>query len=327
MMDRRAFAGGLAATTATHTVRSQAQPARLPLIGFLNSGSPEPFRHLNVGFLKGLAEAGFVDGRNCKIEYRWAQGDYATLPAFAEELVKLPVDILVSGGGTPAAQAARAATGTIPIVFVASDPVAIGLVRSIARPGGNATGISLLNPELATKRVQLLAELVPKARSLALLTNQVNPEAITNVAPMQAFATAFGRTLVVTEANSPAAIDAAFVRMASAGVEALVVNNDPFLFVQRERIVELAARNRLPAIYDLREFAVAGGLMSYGTNLVDSYRRLGLYAARVLAGAAPADLPVWQPTHFELVLNTRTATALKLDIPATILVRADEVIE
>ena len=327
MMHRRNALVGLGSAAAAGTANGHAQTSRLLIIGFLNSGSSAAFADLQAGYLAGLAEAGLADGRNCRIEYRWAEGDYTRLPTLAAELVRMGVDVLVAGGGTPAARAARAATATIPIVFIASDPVALGLVETLARPGGNATGMSLLNPDLAPKRVQLLAELVPAAHRLALLTNPNNPEAHHNVPVFAAAARALSRTLDIFDADAPAKIDVAFAAMATARSEALIVNNDPFFMVNRERVIAHASRLRLPAIYDLREFVVSGGLASYGSSIVDSYRRLGHYTARVLAGTKPADLPVWQPTHYSLALNMKAAAGLGLEIPATILVRADEVIE
>ncbi len=270
---------------------------------------------------------GYVDGKNVTVSYRWAKGDYERLPAMASELVKLGVTALVVVGGSPSALAAKAASETIPIVFlIGEDPAKLGLVASFNRPGRNLTGITFVTSELGAKRLGLLYELVPNVGVSAFLLNPGLQEAESQAQKMAAAAHSLGRRLLVLRASNDTEIALSFATLARKRVGALVVQNDPFFDTRRDRIIELAARNAIPAIYHIREFPAAGGLMSYGASLVDAYRQVGSYTGRILNGARPADLPVEQPTKFELVINLKTAKALGLAIPQSMLQRADEVI-
>jgi len=315
------------AMTASRVVR--AQQKAMPVIGFLHGGSPEPAAPDVTAFRQGLSENGYVAGQNVSIEYRWAEGSYDRLPALAANLVGRKVDLIVTSGGTPAALAAKSATSTIPIVFAfVADPVAAGLVASLARPGANVTGFSNISNELAPKRLELLSELVPQARAIALLVNPNNPtvaEAL--IGDVQEAARAKGLQLSVVKASTESQMDAAFAAFAQLQVGALLVGGDALYSSQREQLVALAAHHSVPAIYDGRQFAALGGLISYGTSLPAVYRQLATYAGKILNGAKPADLPVQQPATFELVVNLKTAKALGLTIPQSILARADEVIE
>jgi putative ABC transport system substrate-binding protein len=306
----------------------RAQQKAMPVIGFLSSGSPGPNAANMAAFHRGLSETGYVEGQNLAIEYRWAEFRYDQLPGLAADLVGRKVDVIVTQGGIPSVQAAKSATSTIPIVFVVGvDPVALGLVASFARPGGNLTGVGMLTAELNPKRLELLSELVPQAGVISLLVNPTNPRAERLIADMQDAARAKGVQLPILKAGSETEIDAAFAALVDLHAGALVVGNDPFFNSRRERLVALASRHAVPAIYEWREFAVAGGLISYGTSLTSVYRQSGTYTGRILKGAKPADLPVQQPTTFELVINLKTATALGLTVPQALLARADEVIE
>jgi len=315
------------AMTASRVVR--AQQKAMPVIGFLHGGSPEPAAPGVTAFRQGLSENGYVEGQNVSIEYRWAEGSYDRLPALAANLVGRKVDLIVTSGGTPAALAAKSATSTIPIVFAfVADPVAAGLVASLARPGANVTGFSNISNELAPKRLELLSELVPQARAIALLVNPNNPtvaEAL--IGDVQEAARAKGLQLSVVKASTESQMDAAFAAFAQLQVGALLVGGDALYSSQREQLVALAAHHSVPAIYDGRQFAALGGLISYGTSLPAVYRQLATYAGKILNGAKPADLPVQQPATFELVVNLKTAKALGLTIPQSILARADDVIE
>jgi len=315
------------AMTASRVVR--AQQKAMPVIGFLHGGSPEPAAPDVTAFRQGLSENGYVEGQNVSIEYRWAEGSYDRLPALAANLVGRKVDLIVTSGGTPAALAAKSATSTIPIVFAfVADPVAAGLVASLARPGANVTGFSNISNELAPKRLELLSELVPQARAIALLVNPNNPtvaEAL--IGDVQEAARAKGLQLSVVKASTESQMDAAFAAFAQLQVGALLVGGDALYSSQREQLVALAAHHSVPAIYDGRQFAALGGLISYGTSLPAVYRQLATYAGKILNGAKPADLPVQQPATFELVVNLKTAKALGLTIPQSILARADDVIE
>ena len=315
------------AMTASRVVR--AQQKAMPVIGFLHGGSPEPAAPGVTAFRQGLSENGYVEGQNVSIEYRWAEGSYDRLPALAANLVGRKVDLIVTSGGTPAALAAKSATSTIPIVFAfVADPVAAGLVASLARPGANVTGFSNISNELAPKRLELLSELVPQAKVIGLLVNPNNPtvaEAL--LGDVQEAARAKGLQLSVVKASTESQMDAAFAAFAQLQVGALLVGGDALYSSQREQLVALAAHHSVPAIYDGRQFAALGGLISYGTSLPAVYRQLATYAGKILNGAKPADLPVQQPATFELVVNLKTAKALGLTIPQSILARADEVIE
>jgi putative ABC transport system substrate-binding protein len=306
----------------------RAQQKAMPVIGVLNTGSPgpssEPFM---AAFRQGLREAGYVEGQNLAIEYRWAEGHYDRLPALAAELVSRKVDLIMAGS-PPSALAAKSATSTIPIVFRSgSDPVAEGLVASLARPGGNLTGVSNRNDGLAAKRLELMSELVPRAGVIALLVNPNAAGAERNIRDVEEAARLKGLQLHVLKASSESEIDIAFASLVQLNVGALDVGADPFLSNRREQLVTLAARHAVPSIYAWREFAAAGGLISYGASLTSALRLIGAYAGKILKGAKPAEMPVQQATAFELVINLKTAKALGLTIPPSILARADEVIE
>jgi putative ABC transport system substrate-binding protein len=299
----------------------------MPVVGYLGAGSLEQQREFVAALLRGLAETGYVEGRNVAIEYRWAESRNDRLPALAADLVRRQVAVIITDS-TPAALAAKAATQTIPIVFgVGSNPVEIGLVASLNRPGGNLTGVSLLNVDIAAKRVELLHELVPAATQIAVLVNPTNPAGEDLLKEAQVGARVLGVRLSALNASSESEIDGAFAMLVGQRADALLVHGDPVFIAQRDRIVALAARHAVPAIYQFREFAVAGGLMSYGASVADSYRQLGVYTGRILKGEKPADLPVQQSTRFEMVLNLKTAKALGLTVPTSTLLRANEVIE
>jgi putative ABC transport system substrate-binding protein len=308
---------------------ARAQQA-MPVIGFLNPTSPETVVERSLrAFRQGLKEAGFVEGENVAIEYRWAEGQYDRLPALAAELVRRQVAVIAVTGGTPSALAAKAAATTIPIVFpVADDPVQLGLVANLARPGGNATGINFFVGELVAKRLELLRELVPAATRVAVLVNPANaPNTEITLRDVEPAARAMGLQIQVLNASTSREIDSAFASLMRERPDALFVGNDAFFTSRRVQFVTLAARDRIPAAYSNRDYAEAGGLMTYGTNTADSYRQTGVYVGRILKGAKPADLPVEQSTKFELIINAQTARTLGIEVPPTLLARADEVIE
>jgi putative tryptophan/tyrosine transport system substrate-binding protein len=305
---------------------ARAQQAAMPVVGFLNGAAPEGYAPMVIAFRQGLKEAGYAEGQSVAIEYRWAEGHYDRLPALAADLVHRQVAVIVTGG-TPPAFAAKAATSTIPIVInVGIDPVQAGLIASLNRPGGNVTGIAILTAELAAKRVELLHELL-QTTVFASLVNPTSPLTEPEIRGVRDAARSLGLELHVLNATTVGEIDTAFEKLIELGAGALVVSVDPFLTSQRQQIVALAERRSVPAIYGLREYAIAGGLMSYGNDLADAYRQSGIYAAKLLKGAKPADLPVQQVVKVELIVNLKTAKALGLTFPITLLGRADEVIE
>jgi putative ABC transport system substrate-binding protein len=307
----------------------RAQQKAKPVIGFLGLASPGPFAPFVAAFHEGLRETGYVEGRDVGIEYRWAEGRYDRLPGLAADLVGRKVDVIATSGGTSSALAAKSATSTIPIVFIGvRDAVGDGLVASFARPGGNVTGFSTITGELMPKRLELLSELIPQAKVIALLVNPNNAAGAEQmIREVQEAARAKGVQLDILKAGTESEIDAAFAPLVQLQAAALLVGADPFFNTRREQLVVLAARYAVPAIYEWREFAAAGGLISYGTSLTGMWRQFGTYVGEILKGAKPADLPVQQPTKFELVVNLKTAKALGLTVPPSILAFADEVIE
>jgi putative tryptophan/tyrosine transport system substrate-binding protein len=325
---RREFISLLGGAAAAWPLAARAQQAAMPVIGFLASTSPTAWAPYLTAFKQGLREAGYIEGQNVTIEYRWAEGDYARLPALAADLVRRHVAVLVAVGGSSSAKAAKAASSTIPIVFTTGgDPVGLGLVASLNRPGGNVTGVALLVAEMESKRFGLLRDMVPTATLVAVLLNSRSPVSTTELNDVQEAARAVGQQIHILNASSEQELDAAFASLAKLGVGALLVGSDPFFNSRRSYLVSLAARARVPAIYELREYVVAGGLMSYGTSLVNGYRQVGLYTGRILKGEKPQDLPVVQSTKFEFVINLKTAKALGLEVPLRLQELADEVIE
>jgi len=325
-MRRREFIAALGAAVAW-PLAARAQQSAMPVIGFLGSTSADSDAYLIAAFRQGLSEAGYVEGRNVTIEYRWAEGQYDRLPAMASELLRRHVAVIATVG-TPPALAAKTATTMIPIVFgVSEDPVKLGLVVSVARPGGNATGVSYPLSELGAKQLGLLRELIPAARRVGLLVNPSNENAEAITGDLKAAAATIGVEIDVVQATDSHEIEEAFVALTRDKVHALVVGTDPFLYNRRVQLATLATRHALPTIYNVRAYAEAGGLMSYGASLTEAYRQIGAYTARILKGEKPIDLPVVQSTKFDFVINLKTARALGLNVPLALLNAADDVIE
>jgi putative tryptophan/tyrosine transport system substrate-binding protein len=325
---RREFITLLGSAAAAWPLAARAQQASVPVIGFLSSRSPAESASDLAAFRQGLGQTGYFEGKNVTIEYRWAEGQYDRLPALAAELVARKVAVIAAVGGEPSGLAAKAATATIPIVCsLGGDPVEAGLVGSLNRPGGNVTGVSIIGVEMGPKRVELARDLVPNARALAALINSKFPLGVSEARDMQTAARAVGLQLTVLDASTESEIDVALAILARHKVDVLLINTDPFLLGQRQQIVQLVARHNVPAIYFLRDFVDAGGLMSYGPKIANSYRQVGIYVGRVVKGEKAGELPVVQPTKFDLVINLRTARTLSLEIPTVLLIRADEVIE
>jgi putative ABC transport system substrate-binding protein len=327
-MGRRELLVALGGAAAAWPLAARAQQPAMPVVGFMSARSPEDSAHLVAAFRRGLGESGFIEGQNVAIEFRWAHGQYDRLPALADELVRRQVNVLVAVGGEPSPLAAKRATSTIPIVFgIGSDPVSIGLVESFSRPGGNVTGVTLMTALMEPKRLGLLRELVPGVPLVGVLLNPVFPPAARQLQELEQAARTIGQRLVVTKASTDEELNAAFAVLVQERIGALLVAADPYFDTRRDRIIAVAAQHRLPAIYQFREYAVAGGLLSYGISITDGYRQYGVYAASILNGAKPADLPVQQVVKFELVINMKTAKALDVTISDNLLSLADEVIE
>jgi putative ABC transport system substrate-binding protein len=327
-MRRREFITLVGGAAAGWPLVARAQQQPIPVVGFLSTRSPNESTSVVTAFRQGLNETGYVERQNVAIEYRWADGQYDRLPALAANLVERPVAVIVAVGGDPAARAAKSATATIPIVATFSDdPVASGLVASLGRPGANITGTSNLSTEMESKRFGLLHAVVPQAAMIGVLLNPTFPSTANQLREMQAAAHTFGLQVIVMQASTDHDIDTSFASLVQHQADALLVGNDSFFNMRRDQLAALAARYSLPAIYSFPEFTVAGGLMSYGIDLADTYRQIGNYAGRVLKGAKPADLPVLQPSKFKFVINIKTAKALGLKIDPQLLATADELIE
>ena len=326
-MKRRQFIAGLG-VAAAWPVAARAQQPALPVIGFLSSLASSDLNLVVPAFHEGLNGAGLIEGRNIAVEYRWAEGDYQRLPNLAADLVQRKVAVIAAISGTPAALAAKAATTTIPIVFaIGGDPVAPGLVPNLSRPGGNVTGVSFYGTALTTKRLDLARELIGKEHTIGILINPDNPPSVAEGKAVQEAASAVGQPLQVLHASTQRQLDDAFARIAQQRIGSLLVSPDPFFLNERIKLVVLTARHALPTIFADREQTEAGGLMSYGASRRSTYRQAGSYAGRIVKGEKPAELPVMLPTKFDLVINLKTAKSLGIDIPATVLARADEVIE
>jgi putative tryptophan/tyrosine transport system substrate-binding protein len=323
---RRQFLTVLGGAAAGWPLAARAQQAEMPVVGFLNGGSPDGYAPMVAAFHQGLKDTGYVEAQSVRMEYRWADGQYGRLPAMAADLVHRQVAVIVTN--SPGMLAAKVATTTIPIVFTTSgDPVELGFVASLARPGRNIMGVTQLNVEVAPKRLELMHELVPTATIMAVLLNPTYPSAETQSRGMQAAARTLGLQLHILRASNERAIDDAFATLAQLRAGAFVISSDPFFNSRAEQFAALALRHAVPTIFQYREFAAAGGLMSYGGSIIDSYRQAGVYTGRILKGEKPADLPVQQSTKVELIINLKTAKALGLEVPRTLIARADEVIE
>jgi len=326
-MRRREFITLITGVAAWPFAALAQQPAA-PIIGFLSTRSAADSARLVTAFRQGFSDAGYTDGQNVAIEYRWADGHYDRLPGLVAELVRRPVNAIVTAGGNGAAIAAKAATSTIPIIFiVGTDPVDDGLVASLARPSGNITGVTLITSELGAKRLGLLREVVPAASVIAVMLNSTNPAAQRQTTSIEAAAHSIRQQIILLSASNDNEVERGFAVLTQSQCGALLMMPDPFFNTQPDRIIALAARHAVPTIYDSREYAAAGGLMSYGPNYVDAYRQAGIYAGRVLRGTKPADLPVLEPTKFELAINLKTAKALGLTVSNSLQLLADEVIE
>jgi ABC-type uncharacterized transport system substrate-binding protein len=325
---RREFITLLGGSAAAWPLAARAQQPAMPVVGFLSGRSLDDSKQMIAALGRSLNEQGFIERQNVAIEYRWADGHYDRLPELAADLVRRNVAVILAVGSVPSPLAAKAATSTIPIVFiVGGDPVRFGLVASLNRPGGNVTGVSVLSGPLTAKRLELLRELVHQAGVVACLVNPNNPEADSQLTDIRAAARTFGQEILILNASTDDELHTAFATLVRQRAAGLLVGNDAFFVFRREQLVALAAHHAIPAVYFLREFAAAGGLMSYGDSLTDAYRQVGLYLGRILKGTKPTDLPVQQSTKVELIINLKTANALGLDVPPTLLARADEVIE
>ncbi len=327
-MRRREFIIFLGSAATAWPLTARAQQTSMPVIGFLNGRSPAEAADLVAAFARGLKETGFVDGQNVAIQYRWAEGQPDRLAALAADLIKDQAAVIVTSGGITGAIETKKQTATVPIIFISGeDPVQLGLVASLNSPGGNATGFNLLSGELGAKRLALLHELVPHAKTIAVLINPAWPSSVPWQAGVEAAARALALPIQLLEANNERDIDGAFDTLVQSRADALLVGAGPFFDSRRDQLVALAAKTAIPAAYESRSAALAGGLMSYGASIAAGYHQLGVYAGRVLKGERPADMPVMQPTAFEMVINLKTAKALGLTVPPTLLARADEVIE
>jgi putative ABC transport system substrate-binding protein len=327
-MRRREFIEILGGAAIVWPLAVRAQQPTIPVVGFLGSGSPDTDVNRVRALRQGLSEAGYIEGRNVAIEYRWAEGQYDRIPALAADLVRRQVDVIAALGGTPSAQAAKAVTTSIPIVFqIGVDPVEFGLVTSLNRPGGNLTGVTILSVELGAKLFELLHQLLPTASVVALLVNPTSPFAETLSRDAQAAARTLGLQLHVLHASTERDFDTVFANLVQLGARALVIGTDVLFTNNSDKLAALALRHAVPAIYSVREFALAGGLIGYGPSVVESWRLMGIYTGRILKGEKPAEMPVQQVTKVELIINLKTAKALGIEIPPTLLARADEVIE